>query len=609
MEGVAFMLNIRRLFNKDKNIGNSLIDNSSIKVIIAGCISIIMALLIMSIIIIAIVSNAVTKKLKNVDLKNMAHSVAATIEGRINRAVDAALLLSNDSDTEKWIKSYDRDETSGYDVKGKMRDIVNSLGFDTAFITSVLTNNYWTSNKGGVYLLDVVSESDMNDKWFFNSRKMKKKYEINIDYNKELDDTFVWINSLVGDINNPIAICGTGMNLDEVTSDLIKEDTQLNFKNNTWLVDKNGVIYLSKNHNDIEKNISEYLPEKLLSQIYSDSGEEDDEFYISEYTGKNGSLYDLVYKNISNTDWRLIIQIKRSDSLSFLNAIIFNTVISGILIIVIIILLFNLLSNRLANPYKRALALNEKLEKMIDERTHELKDKNLKIQDSIDYAKRIQLTLLPSEQDIKNILKDCFVIWEPRDTVGGDFYWIKSFSDGYLLIVGDCTGHGVPGALMTASVNAMINHVTEEKCHNDPKMVLEELNIKLDQSFNTNGELNTINDGFDAGVLFVSNDGKVIFSGARLSVYVNDYTGIYEIKGSRDTIECIKNERNKNFVNHEIKYEKDICLYITTDGYNDQPGGVKGLPFGKTRLKKVLKSVEELAMSEQREPLCSAFND
>ncbi len=96
------------------------------------------------------------------------------------------------------------------------------------------------------------------------------------------------------------------------------------------------------------------------------------------------------------------------------------------------------------------------LENKVLERTKELNEKNAKIQDSIEYAKMIQQTILPGEEEISKILKDYFIIWKPRDIVGGDLYWMREFDDGFTVAVGDCTGHGVPGRLMTMAVNAIL---------------------------------------------------------------------------------------------------------------------------------------------------------
>ena len=160
--------------------------------------------------------------------------------------------------------------------------------------------------------------------------------------------------------------------------------------------------------------------------------------------------------------------------------------------------------------------------------------------------------------------------------MGGDFYWMKNFSDGYLVIVGDCTGHGVPGALMTTAVNAIFSNITDGTCHDNPKEILKEIERQIMRSFMKGGSCETITDGLDAGVMFVSYDHKITFSGAKISVFVHDHMGIYEIKGSRDTIDCLSRKHEKQFKNHEIRYDESLTLYIATDGFTDQPGGRKG---------------------------------
>ena len=249
------------------------------------------------------------------------------------------------------------------------------------------------------------------------------------------------------------------------------------------------------------------------------------------------------------------------------------------------------------------------LETKVEQRTKELVEKNAKLQDSIEYAKMIQETILPENEEISQIIKDYFVIWDPRDIVGGDFYWMKRFDDGFVIVVGDCTGHGVPGALMTMAVNSMLNHIVNDACHNDPASILQELNFHLNQSLCRSSEENNIQDGLDAGVIFVANDGKILFAGAQISVFVvkEDYT--MEIKGSRHTIGCDIIKRTKTFENHDIKYEPGMSFYMATDGIKDQVGGENGLPFGKKRLFAVLKSIQNLTMEEQKNIVLSTYED
>lgn len=584
----------------------ALFDHNSMKVIAIGCVIIILALLFMSITSMVITSNAVIHKLKTRDLDNMAKSIGSVIEGKIEKAVDAALILANDPLVSQWIEDEKQGNVGQY-VEAKMEQLVTDFGYDTSFLVNNRTHHYWSYHDDTFELLDTVSSEDPSDDWFFNTIQMQKKYEINIDPNKELNDTFVWINVLIGDEDNPIGIAGLGMNLSQVINELINEDAA-DVKNDIWLVDENGIIYLSKQAKYLDKAIEEVLPEELTEAIiYGDQAQ--DRFKIAEYKDAQGEKQDIAYKNIKSTHWKLMVRIPRLESLNFLDAVLLNTIISCLIIILLMVVLFYFVSRRIANPYKRALQLNQELEKMVDQRTIELQEKNRKIQDSLEYAKKIQQTILPSHEDIIKVLKDYAVIFKPRDIVGGDFYWMKSHKEGVLLIVGDCTGHGVPGALMTTAVNAMLNQITDDICNDNPAVILNQLDRLLKNYFGQQKKDNQVQDGLDAGVLYISRENKILYAGANISVFVLRENGIMEIKGEKQTIDSSNDQKNKkHFKNVEIEYQENIRLYIATDGLTDQPGGNKKLPYGKTKLMNALALSSHMNMSDQILHIQQAFD-
>ncbi|UNC90807.1 SpoIIE family protein phosphatase [Candidatus Contubernalis alkaliaceticus] len=575
------------------------VSRDTIRIVMLGCIAILLALLVMSITGMVITKNAVVHKLKTRDLQNMAGTISATIEGRIEKAVDASLLLSKDPMLKHWIRSNDQDEASREIVEGKLKELVADFGYDTAFLTSAISYNYWSYTGGEFKLLNVVSPHNPADGWFFDTLEMQRKYAINIDPNEVLQETFVWINVLVGDLENPIAITGVGLNLSHLINDLIKEEAEQELDSDIWLVDNSGTIHLSKNKSHLERELNNYLSQDLVDNI-TEQNLPVTKFQVAEYHNHEGKLYDVVYKNIKDTDWKLIIQIPRSESLGFLNVILINTIIAGLIIVTLMMAMFYGITKKIANPYKRTLELNLELEEQVAERTKELKKKNLEIQESIEYAKLIQETILPSQVELKELLQDHFVIWKPRDIVGGDFYWLRSYKDGFLLLLGDCTGHGVPGALMTMAVNSMLNHIVEDIGHDDPAFILKELNRRMKNSFSGSNYHEHINPGLDALILFITKEGSIFLSSSRLSAIVIDEEGVKEIKGDRVTIDGQEYGKKGELTNKAIKYHKRISLYLTTDGYTDQPGGDKGLPMGKKKLMHIVKEINHLPMEEQR---------
>jgi serine phosphatase RsbU (regulator of sigma subunit) len=210
---------------------------------------------------------------------------------------------------------------------------------------------------------------------------------------------------------------------------------------------------------------------------------------------------------------------------------------------------------------------------------------------------------------MNQIFKDYFVIWDPKDTVGGDFYWMRRFDDGFIVLVGDCTGHGVPGALMTMAVNSLLEHIVDEETYKDPAALLVELNLRLSQSLRHGREGTMINDGLEAGMIYVGHDGGIVFAGAQISLYIVKEKDIIELRGSRDAIGCDTKKRPKKFFNQQTRYEPGMAFYMFTDGFKDQVGGDDHLPFGKKRLIALLKSVQNLTMEEQRNIFLSTYEE
>ncbi|MDF2540525.1 MAG: protein serine/threonine phosphatase [Herbinix sp.] len=596
-------MGLRRTADK-KN--STLFDNNSIKVILIGSFVIVSALIIMSFTSIMIMNKAVVAKLKTYDLKILAESISTAIEGKIDKAVDASLILANDPMMLHWIENKEQDEALSEQVRVKMKVMSEKLGYDTVFLVSNKTFHYWTYHDNTFELLDTVSEEDPSDAWYFQFLKNKHEYEINIDMNKELMDTYVFINTMMGDVNTPNAVTGLGMNLTQVINELIQNDKNSSVKNDIWLVDESGTIQLSKNKDFMNKNLKDILPNTIYTDIINVNNN-DHEYYIKEYTTQNHSKYDIAYKKIRNTDWKIMIQIPRSESVKFLGDVAVNTLISCIIIILLMVITFYIVSNQIANPYKRALLLNQELESMVSNRTKELQEKNTQIQDSLDYAKRIQHTIFPSQTELQDNFKEHFILYEPKETVGGDFYWMRNYHDGKLLIIGDCTGHGVPGALMTTAVNAMLDHIADEICHDNPSVILNELDRLLKQSFGISREENFISDGLDAAVCFLSENGTVTYAGANIPMFFLEGEHVIEVKGNNLTIDCNVTKKEKKFENHIIEYKKSHIFYIASDGVKDQPGGEHKLPYGKRRLVSLLKSVAAYPLEEQKNRIQSEW--
>ena len=239
----------------------------------------------------------------------------------------------------------------------------------------------------------------------------------------------------------------------------------------------------------------------------------------------------------------------------------------------------------------------------------ELKNTNQKIQDSIEYASLIQSALIPESQSFHQHFSDLFTIWYPKDIVGGDIYLFETLrnQDESLLMVIDCTGHGVPGAFVTMLVKAIERQIVA-KINSDPTIdvspawILSYFNKKMKQLLKQEDKDSLSNAGFDGGVVYYNQSKQMIkFAGAHTPLFYIQNDEVQTIKGSRHSIGYKTSKIDFEFKEHTIQVKKGMQFYLTTDGYLDQNGGEKGFPFGKARFKALIQKHFKESMADQKE--------
>ncbi len=264
---------------------------------------------------------------------------------------------------------------------------------------------------------------------------------------------------------------------------------------------------------------------------------------------------------------------------------------------------------------------NQTLEARVEERTadlvaanEELQSANRLIVDSIRYASRIQEAVLPSPTVLGDMAENHFLLWEPRDMVGGDFVWFDRTENREVIIVGDCTGHGVPGAFMTLIAGTMLDRIFARAKLETPSNVLRELNAGLKnilgqdhrEKASVTDELT--DDGLDAGICIIDRKAaKLCFAGAHISLWKAGDGLIEEIKGDRFGLGYRRTPKDARFVEHEVDLMPGHSFYLTTDGLIDQVGGPKRLSFGRRRFKMALSEHLDADMRTQGEALRAVF--
>jgi PAS domain S-box-containing protein len=229
---------------------------------------------------------------------------------------------------------------------------------------------------------------------------------------------------------------------------------------------------------------------------------------------------------------------------------------------------------------------------------------NQLILQSLRYARRIQAAILPQVRDLAAVSADHFLIWEPRDIVGGDFFWFQPIRDGHAVIVGDCTGHGVPGAFMTLVAWGMMDRMLQMAPSENPSHVLTGLHRGVQSLLGQDQKTGETDDGLEAGVCFVNPARmKMTFAGARFSLWRSNRRGVSEIKGDRKGVGYRRYPKETSFTDITLPYGPGDSFYMTTDGLIDQIGGPRGRSFGKSRFQQLLRKYQGHPMEIQAEAM------
>ena len=245
--------------------------------------------------------------------------------------------------------------------------------------------------------------------------------------------------------------------------------------------------------------------------------------------------------------------------------------------------------------------------KIVEEQKKVVEEKNHEILDSINYAKRIQTAILPPPRVVKEFLKNSFILYLPKDIVAGDFYWMENIDGTIYFAACDCTGHGVPGAMVSVVCNTALNRAVIEFGLRKTGEIFDKTRELVLENFARSDE--EVKDGMDASLaaLDLINQ-KMMWSGANnpLWIYRKNNNQIEEIKADKQPIG--QSDKPKPFATTNIDLCEGDIIYLFTDGYSDQFGGEKNKKLTKAKFRELLLSLASLSMDEQRAKLLDFHN-
>jgi len=529
--------------------------------------------------------------------------------GELGLPSDAVYALNQDSQGKFWFGT--SNGLSRYDGKAFL-NFFESDGLASTFIYSILrdsTGKFWMSTNRGVTAFNPTE----SNKPFFKNYNLKDGL-VNTEHNLGAASISPLGNVLFGGPNGynifrpsqikdnlhvpPVHVISFKRSGKDVVLDsnlIYKKELLLSWRENYFQLELAALDFV-----DPDKNLYKYKLEG-----YDQAWSEPSNVRFVSYTELPGGNYTLKIK-ASNSDgvW--------NETPYELKIIIvppfWRTTWFYVLVVIIGTAGVILFTQWRTRQIKKE---NKILESKVAERTRELAEKNRDITSSIEYAKRIQEALLPSQEYIFSRLEKCFILYKPKDIVSGDFYWFGEKDGWSIFAVVDCTGHGVPGAFMSMIGHNLINQIVQEKGITNPGEILNALHKGVQNALRQgNNEINT-NDGMDVSLLSVHlKTGVKLWAGAnRPLVIVYGKEELHKLDGNKYPIGGSQFEMKREFTTHEVKLEKKANLYMFTDGYADQFGGDAGKKFMVRRFNQLLQEIYGMEMPQQRNMLNLEFEN
>lgn len=521
--------------------------------------------------------------------------------------------------------------------------------------------------KRGMRRRDDLRRDDPSDRWFFRTLDEVDVVALNVDHNTTLGTTKVWINAIIkGPDGRKLGATGTGIDI----SDFLREITTADESGiQSILVDRDGAITAHENaayvrHNATVREDAEKMtvyslmedPEQSvrLSSVIArlDEGDERGATLALDVEGKR---YLAAVRRLEGVGWFDIVLFDTSKLVSARDFL--APVIIFVVSLLVLLLMMRMLLDRMVlapltrlteaskafasgrrrvpletsrgdeigvlteafNRMTSAIADHtDNLERKVEARTAELERANAdlarsrgQILESIEYARLIQASTLPRDDQLDDYFEAWFVLNRPRDIVGGDMYWFRRIGpDVAAVALIDCVGHGVPGAFMTMMVKAVLDQVVSEDGSHDPGRVLATLNRRLRTILGQDDASSRgIDSGLEIGLCFCDRaTGRVLFAGAGLSLMIVRQGKLERVPGGRQRVGYRRSRAGRGYETREVRAAHGERLYMATDGILDQPGGPSGFGLGRQRFHEMLLSLQGTPLHEQGEQIWAALD-
>ncbi len=587
-------------------------------------------------------------------------------KNRIVAIIDRELILSRKLADDTQIKQWMQDENNEQLRKQANWSLLSYHKFFSSkiiFLAVRKSHNYYINNfsKPDMHL----KENSAEDRWFFDTIKSNIDYSLNVNYDTVLDAVKLWINVIVRDSREEaLGVAGSGMDITEFLGSIVEHKSP---GINTIIINKKGEIQAYKDRQIVEHNgrVKNDKDKITLYHLLKNPTEHTVLKTAIEKLDSPNSTVQLI--NLTLNKKKVLCALDIIPELGWINLVFIDSesiisvkeflpfgfifILSVTFILFSIYFIFNQL---ISKPLKRLTLITDKiangsydteitiesnneigrlgksfnmmsseikkyvgnLEDMVEKRTIELLKTNIELQesqkrvmDSIEYAKLIQNSILADKDELNRFLKESFILYKPLDIVGGDFYYIKEMDEGFVVCTVDCTGHGVPGAIMTMLVYSALDRALEGSSPHSSAEILQKLHSLVQESLKKHSDFSHLDNGFDIAFCMVNTANQTIkFSGAGLPfIGVKDKT-IQEYSGESVHLGYKSTKKDLELKEKIIAIDKETTYFLITDGILDLPVGDKGYGMGKRHFKEILVQSYHRDISKYEEELMKIIN-
>jgi serine phosphatase RsbU (regulator of sigma subunit) len=502
---------------------------------------------------------------------------------------------------EYWEKSIELDEIAGKQTR--TANTLSNLGL--AYIEDGNLIKAETALQKSLKLAKENNQKSVEASAYTNLTKLeytKKNYKKAIEYNNLAAKYYASVkkyNQLSNVYSNGAELARTGKEYKIALDYIDKAFTAMQQTEKTsdlypLYINKAAILYDLKDYKPAYDNLLIFINKKdslVTSENQKNINELEKKYQLTERKKENALLNEQVKtQEIYNSRMQITIGL-----------------ISLIVIILAITAFLVIKQNRTKNLINAELSRKNNI---INIQKNIVEDQHRDITDSIKYAKRIQEAILPPLNFWNKILPNSFILHLPKDVLSGDFYWIEETEDYTYVAAADCTGHGVPGALISIVNFNLLNKAVLEKNLVTPSEILDAVNLWLTESLHQTYGESAVRDGMDITLIAIhKHSNEVLFAGANNSIYKISNSELKQIKGDKFPVGAFIEDKIQKFTLQRFTAEKGDCIFLFSDGFADQFGGPKGKKYKYLPFQQKLISIIDINIAQQSHMMRQEFMD